>query len=131
MSDLKNAQSLLKLAYRDLNNLSGNITQSTIDDYAFGFFAQQAVEKATKCWLSLLGVQYPKSHDIALLFRLLTKNGVEISALFQDLIDLTDFAVEFRYDPDIDFEDQFDRTEIFNKVKAFIQHIERHLTERL
>jgi HEPN domain-containing protein len=42
---------------------------------AAGFHLQQAVEKSLKAWSALKGVDYPKTHDLSLLLRLLEDAG--------------------------------------------------------
>ncbi len=36
-----------------------------VDDAIFGFHAQQAVEKALKAWLNVLGHEHPFTHDLS------------------------------------------------------------------
>ncbi|MBN1506256.1 MAG: HEPN domain-containing protein [Sedimentisphaerales bacterium] len=70
-----------------------------------GFHLQQAVEKSLKAWLVLKGVDYPKTHDLSLLFRLLEDTGEDIEP-FWHLLGLNPFAVQFRYEvADADFPD--------------------------
>lgn len=59
---------------------------------------QQAIEKALKAWLVLLGETPPLTHDLNRLLRLLELHGVNI-APFQELAQFTIYAVQFRYDP--------------------------------
>lgn len=66
-------------------------------DEIFGFHAQQAVEKALKAWLAVLGVQFPKTHDLKLLLDLLGERGVPTEGL-QSFVDLNAFAVQYRYE---------------------------------
>jgi HEPN domain-containing protein len=65
-------------------------------DEIFGFHAQQAAEKALKAWLSLSSMDYPRIHDLEELLVLLTQHEATIPEQFYGLIDLTDFAVQFR-----------------------------------
>lgn len=63
----------------------------------FGLMAQQAVEKALKAWLCLLGRTYPLTHDLNRLAALLKRAGADVAA-FSDLWALTPFASQIRYD---------------------------------
>jgi HEPN domain-containing protein len=85
--------------------------------------AEQAVEKALKSWLSLAGVQYPKIHDLEKLFSMLEESGESVSSEFWNLLDLTDFAVQFRYETlEEDFE-KLDRASLLNQVEKLLQHV--------
>jgi HEPN domain-containing protein len=55
------------------------------------------VEKALKAWLSLVGAEYPRTHDLEELLELLEEHAEPILEAFYDLVDLTDFAVQFPY----------------------------------
>lgn len=53
---------------------------SVFDDSIFGFHAQQVVEKSLKAWLSGIGAEYPKTHDLSLLLaRLRSSSGMRRS----------------------------------------------------
>ena len=56
----------------------------------FGFHAQQAVEKALKAWVSFIGVEYPRIHDLEELLKLLEEHADPILEAFYDLVDFTD-----------------------------------------
>ena len=94
------------------------------DDSVFGFHAQQAAEKALKAWLNLHGVAYPKTHDLRLLMNLLRTQASEDCEPFVELADLTDFAVQFRYDfPTL--ATGLSRTEILSRVEELRNHVEQ------
>lgn len=81
-SDLKAADILLKT-----------------DDAPFDvvcFHAQQVAEKYLKAALTCLGVQFPKTHDLALLVGLFPADSPVRNQL-TDLSELTDAAVSVRY----------------------------------
>lgn len=63
------------------------------EDYCFD--AQQAAEKAVKAVLTLRGIDFPKSHDIAELLALLSPADVPDELWSAD--SLTDFAAVTRY----------------------------------
>jgi HEPN domain-containing protein len=48
----------------------GLVDNPAITDDAIGFHAQQAVEKALKAVLALVGVRFPRTHDLGFLLEL-------------------------------------------------------------
>jgi len=97
MSDIKHALFMISVARRDLLALAHMLDPEIFHDEAFGFHAQQAVEKAIKAWLSLRGVVYPHKHDLALLFDLLAQTGESGAEPFRGLTELRDYATWIRY----------------------------------
>lgn len=68
-------------------------------DETLGFHAQQAVEKLIKAVLARNGVAYDRTHNIAYLLTLLDGAEVDPPGVSQeDLIALSPWAVQFRYD---------------------------------
>ena len=68
-------------------------------DETLGFHAQQAVEKLIKAVLVRNGVAYDRTHNIAYLLTLLDGAGVDPPGVSrEDLIALSPWAVQFRYD---------------------------------
>jgi len=124
MKDIKHARLMLDMARKDFNALEGMNNVEIFDDEIFGFHAQQAVEKTIKAWLSLVGVSYPKIHDLEELFALLEQHGEIVSEQFYLLVDLTDFAVQYRYESFEDLSDNLDRNDIIYKVKNLVKHVE-------
>ena len=127
MSDIDDARLMQTKAKQDLSALCGMMDKTIFAEEIFGFHAQQAVEKSLKAWLSLIGVDFPLIHDLEELFALLKDQGQAVPDIFQSLVDLTDFSVQFRYDTYIDFEDELDRDEIIQKVQNFVDHVEQLL----
>lgn len=123
MSDLEHAQMMLDLAHKDLKALKGMADVEQFDDEIFGFHAQQAVEKVLKAWLSFLGVGYPKTHDLEELFTLLEDQKQTVPENFRSLTDLTDFAVQFRYESFNDMGDAMDRELIMDHIQEFTDHV--------
>ena len=77
----------------------------------------------SKPWLSAKGIIYPRTHDLRVLYRLL--EGQNVSGLndFIDLIDLTDFTVQFRYELSKDLE-PLDRQATIEAVDRLFGHVE-------
>jgi HEPN domain-containing protein len=127
MSDREHARMMLDLALRDLRALRGMLDTNTFANEIFGFHAQQTVEKALKAWLSLIGVDYPKIHDLEELLALLAQHGTTVPEHFYRLIDLTDFAVQFRYAAFEYTDEQMDRQAVINQVTELVDYIEQLL----
>jgi HEPN domain-containing protein len=92
---LTEAEGLLMLAAADLETAEASSDPLIFREGAWGFWMQQAIEKALKAWLVLLGVTPPLTHDLNRLLRLLDLHGMNI-APFQELSQFTIYAVQFR-----------------------------------
>jgi HEPN domain-containing protein len=92
------AEGLLMLAAADLETAEASSDPLIFREGAWGFWMQQAIEKALKAWLVHLGETPPLTRDLNRLLRLLELHGVNI-APFQELAQFTIYAVQFRYDP--------------------------------
>ena len=88
MAPSDEAHQLLAAACNDWRALGGMGDTTIFTDTIFGFHAQQAVEKALKAWLALLGVEYPRTHDLSLLLGILRDSGQNVESL-SDLINST------------------------------------------
>jgi hypothetical protein len=69
-----------------------------VPDEIFGFHAQQAVEKLYKALISAHGVEHAFTHRLTALRDHLAKLGETLPFLPMDLDELSDYAVEFRYE---------------------------------
>lgn len=69
-----------------------------LPDLIFGFHAQQSVEKLLKALLAQRGIVYPRTHDLETLTAALETIGETLPATPVALLELTDFAVNLRYD---------------------------------
>lgn len=95
---------------------------SFFSDEVFGFHAQQAAEKCLKAWIAALGRRYPRTHDLMSLLEELTAAGEDTTSL-DGLVELTPFAVEYRYellDPD---DDSLDRGDFLERVQAVFDRV--------
>jgi HEPN domain-containing protein len=128
MPDLKTARLMLKMARKDLNALGGMMDADTFAEEVFGFHAQQALEKALKSWLCVLTEEVPRTHDLEQIFGLLGEAGANVPSAFKELMDLTDFAVIFRYG-DIDLDAHIDRGTLFMQVTEVVDHAEEIVRE--
>ncbi len=128
MPDVEHARVLLQLAARDLQTIEAMRAADAFCDEAFGFHAQQAVEKTLKAWLCLRELEYPHTHDLALLYELLEGAGARDLAQFDPLTDLSGFAVQFRYD--IYDDEPLDRNSIGTQVAGLVHHVEAILRQQ-
>ncbi|MCY3017928.1 MAG: HEPN domain-containing protein [Planctomycetota bacterium] len=123
MSDGENARRLLALAAKDLQALEGMLDTKAFATEIFGFHAQQAVEKALKAWLSFAGVACPRTHDLGVLFSSLSQSAQPVPPDFHALEQLTDFAVQFRYEAFDTLGEDLDRADILRRVTEFVTHV--------
>ena len=96
MSDLKEAGNLLRRAEMDLKAVQGMGDSAVFTDEVFGGRVQETAEKLLKSWLAMHGVKYPRTHDLALLLRLLGEHR-EPAAKFEELVEYTAYITKFRY----------------------------------
>lgn len=100
MASLDEARRFLKKAAQDEYVLERLLEDPAAPDEQLGFHAQQAVEKLLKAALFLVGGEPPRSHHLAQLEALLITAKQPMPADLQPLLDLTPFAVQWRYDDD-------------------------------
>ena len=124
MSDLKQARVLLMSAEQDISALRGMADAAVFADEIFGFHAQQAAEKLLKAWLALLGETYPTTHDLARLLAMLRARDVEATR-FNELVEYTPFAVQFRYAPGDLSARPLDRDTAIERVEALLKEVRR------
>lgn len=119
---------LIHLARRDLRAVQGMLHhEDSFPDEIFGFHAQQAVEKASKAWLAGRGIEYPKTHDLDLLFDMISDHNPGFLGDFDVLRDLVDFSVQYRYEA---FDDlPLDREPTLRLLEQFIEVIVTNLSE--
>ncbi len=85
----------------------------------FGFHAQQATEKLIKALLASNGVAFTRTHRLGELVDLATDNRIDLPERIEFLVDLTPYAVEFRYDvaPGESY-DELDKKDVLAQVLA-------------
>ena len=97
MPDIKQADAMLRMAYRDLKALGGMLDAEVFADEIFGFHVQQMVEKCLKAWMCVLGITYPFTHQINRLLVLLRNAGVDVEDYWW-LDEFTIYAHQARYE---------------------------------
>ena len=96
MRDLEQVPALSGVAERDLSALRAMGENPDFADEIFGFHIQQAAEKSFKAWSALLDEDYPATHDLIRLLRMLMQRDTD-AARFKPLADYGPCAVQFRY----------------------------------
>lgn len=90
------ATNLLQVA-RDDRAAAATLLRAGSAPLIVGFHCQQAVEKALKAVLAVQGVEFPYTHDLALLIQLCHDAGAVLPASLGNVDRLTPFAVQVRY----------------------------------
>jgi HEPN domain-containing protein len=128
MPDIETAKALLSAAGRDLRALCNMTDADRFPLEVFGFHAQQVVEKSLKAWLSITGVEYPMTHNIRFLIVLLQQSGEDISDLW-NLVSLSAFAVQFRYEAFEMVNEQMDRAAVLQGAEDLYTRVNKLLQE--
>ena len=94
-------QQWLNRAHKDL--VAGEVLlKGGFEDYEnVGFHAQQAAEKFIKAFLVRHQIEFPKTHNIALLRQLVANVDPELANSLAESDALTPYGVEFRYPGDL------------------------------
>jgi HEPN domain-containing protein len=122
MSGHEHALSLLALANDDLK--ASRVMARDVEDFSdaiFGFHIQQTIEKAFKAWLSALGVEYPKTHELHRLLILLEECGAATDR-FQWVEEFNPFAVQFRYESS-PWDEPLDRGQSITWASELLDHV--------
>ncbi len=120
MARFEEAALLLARANEDLRALRNMLDLRAFADSVFGFHAQQAVEKAAKAWLIARDLDVGRTHDLRLLLLKLGEARLVDSREWQDLSDLNDFAVQYRYGAPAD-DAPLSRLGLLGRVERFVE----------
>jgi HEPN domain-containing protein len=86
------------------------------------FLCQQTAEKSMKCLLQSLQIRFNKTHDLSSIAVPLLKLYPEIETLLSESVDLTDYAVTFRYpdaqNQDLTIEDTQSALDLAKKINT-------------
>jgi HEPN domain-containing protein len=97
-SSTDHALALLNKARDDAYVVRTLGADATAPDWIVGFHAQQAVEKAIKAVLTKHAIEFPRTHNLAMLVELLRGNALPLPPDADDLVRLTPFGAALRYD---------------------------------
>lgn len=123
MSDNEEALELLASARRDLRALEAMMNPAIVADEIFGFHVQQAVEKALKAWLATFGVEYPHTHDIGILLKILETCGCDVAG-WAAVVRWNAFAVQFRYSTYEAAGEPIDRNAAHAEVSSVVKDVD-------
>ena len=126
MSDVKQANELVKAAGRDISALRGMSDPQVFADEIFGLHTQQAAEKLLKAWLALLGEVYPLTHNLELLLSILKERGVATEEL-KPLVEYTPFAGRIRYESSGTCDEPLLRSVALRRIEALYEQVIREL----
>ena len=117
---------MLRSAKRDLHSL--RLLAAEGPEEGFGVHVQQALEKAFKAWLALLGELYPLTHDLTTLLDRLAACGVDVEP-WRETGRYTPYAVQFRYtgvDPETE---AMDRAAAAEAARTLLAKVAQELAE--
>ena len=125
MTDPKCARMMLRLAAGDARALAAMRNPDAVTEEIFGFHLQQAVEKAFKGWIAVLGGLYELTHDLAELLQQLEDCGADPGDLdrFRALARFTPYAVEYRYEGVAEWVEPIDRNGAIGLVAELLEHV--------
>ena len=113
----------LEKAHRDIFAAENLIIHGEYISGIVAFLSQQAAEKYIKAYLVHEQIEFPKTHDIGMLLKIVSKINQNLSELLKDTITLTDYSVDVRYPddvPNITLEDAKQAIELAKKVREAI-----------
>jgi HEPN domain-containing protein len=123
MSQLEQSELLFRKALADHALVEKVQDDPQIADELVGYHCQQAVEKFLKARLAMLGVNYPKTHNLLALVELLEVQGRHLPADLADLDLLTPYATVYRYE-EPSHTNPFDRgmaREFVRRLRAWVE----------
>jgi HEPN domain-containing protein len=109
---------LLRKAAADLTAARALADDPDQADEVVGFHVQQAVEKSVKAVLAWLQIDYPLTHDIDFLVRLLTRRDAPVPAALLEARWVSMWGVVTRYE---DIETVLDRVEAIEVATVAIE----------
>ncbi len=122
---------LLRKADQDRYMLDKLVADDAAPIEVFGFHAQQATEKLIKAVLVIHGIEYGRTHRLAELADLAGDHGIQLPDVVEPLVDLTPYAVEFRYDAAPDDEcDDLDKPKIRDQIESLRAWVLEHVKEQ-
>lgn len=99
-----------------------------IPEPAFGFHAQQAIEKLLKALLDSLGRKYPRIHQLEKIETALAEAGERLPAVPVKLDDLTLYALDYRYGEPLPPE-PLNRDDVTATVRIIREFVHRRVQE--
>jgi HEPN domain-containing protein len=123
MPDRDHAAMMLAMASKDFQALKAMVDEQAFAEEIFGFHAQQAGEKTLKAWLSWKDISYPRIHDLEEITNILEDGGESFPPECKPLLELTEFAVLFRYEAYDFYEARLDRPVVIKQVSELMNYV--------
>lgn len=114
---------LFELSCADLKLVEKNLKDNEVRPQLLLFHLQQAIEKFLKSLLSFKQIKFPKVHDIGKLIELCKKNKITLPEYVEEFLNLTPYAVEFRYG--LVVEDTLDVEYYYKRILEFKKFLEK------
>jgi HEPN domain-containing protein len=126
MTPHERALELVRLAKRDEHGSHILQADPTADLALVGYHYQQAAEKFLKALLAERNVDYPLTHDLERLLKLVEDAGYDVPPPQNAMVSLTPFAVTARYEEDEESQ-QLDPEQIGALIGELREWVEREL----
>ncbi len=120
------SRQLIAVAKSYFKALQNMLDQEAFEDRIFGFHAQQTIEKILKAWLNYKQKVYPYTHDLSRLLNALQDCGADVEP-YWDFLDLSAYAVRFRYEMLPEHEEPLDRNALLKDIQHLLEHVESFL----
>jgi HEPN domain-containing protein len=114
---------LLTMASKDFQALKAMLDEQAFAEEIFGFHAQQAVEKTLMAWLSCKDISYPKIHDLEEIAGMLMDGGELFPPECKPLLELTEFAILFRYEAYDFYEARLGRPVVIQQILELMDYV--------
>lgn len=121
------ARLLLVKARGDLAAAVALAGDGAMNDEVVGFHCHQAVEKSLKSTLAENDVDFPHTHDLAVLAELLEESGIVSPVSPDDVGYLNPWAVEMRYD--MPSSQQLDRLRVIGVATTVVTWAASHVRD--
>ena len=117
-------------AHADLDLAEHLLSEGTGFLNAIAFHSQQAAEKYLKAILTSRQIEFPKTHELARLLKLIATVDAKLADALDDVIVLTPYGVALRYPgdrPDTTQDKARDAVELARKVRDAVTKRLEHL----
>ena len=120
---MKEYEKWFKKAESDLLNITNNLSSEKIPVDTCCFHAQQAAEKYLKAYMVSRNIDFPKTHDLQLLIKLIIPTNPVFTKILSTAMGLIDYGITPGY-PDLlhepELADAKKALEDANSIKQFV-----------
>ncbi len=124
--DLNLVQKWLLKAGNDLEIVRQGLQAENVVTDVLCFHCQQVVEKCFKAYLISKNLNFPKTHNLSILLEKMIHDDVEFEK-FEDIVYMTNYAVELRYPDDFFIPDLIETQEAYKNALRVFQNISQRL----